>query len=366
MLKEGNASLSPRATRLNGPERLPSAAGLQAARARKLLAGLLALIGAGVASAEHPLTSNARAAIDLAGRYSTAISEPEDNGTLFLGVDALKVLQGARGDLGRITVQLYMTKLVGADAIPGPFDGEDDAELIFRNVHADFRVLPGRALAFRVGHFEVPFGLEYVIETNGTLHQITSGPNLGVKGDWGVAGHGIVGDFEYEVALQRGGGNSWKTNDSPYIASGRLGTRRDRRLSGGISVLDGAVHSYKRPLEPVERSRLGVDLRWISGRYELLGEYSFGETDGQDTSLAFVELDFLARDGAWIAYSQYRHSTSERVDGTERTSSLTLGWRFEPNNDLAFSLQYARPIHTKNASGPDGSLSLQVRRRIRY
>ena len=319
-----------------------------------------------VAQADNPLTANARAAIDVAGRYTTAIGQPEDSGTLFMGIDALKVLQGPRGDLGRITVQLYMTKLVGAEAIPGPFDGEDDAELIFRNVHADFRVLPGRALALRVGHFEVPFGLEYVIETNGTLHQITSGANLGVKGDWGVAAHGIVSDFEYEVALQRGGGNSWKTNDSPYIASGRVGTRRDRRLSGGISVLNGAVHSYASPLDPVERSRLGVDLRWIGGRYEVLGEYSLGETDGQDTSLGFVELDYLARDGAWIAYSQYRRSTTETTSGTESSSSVALGWRYEPNNDLAFSFQYARPIHTTNASASDGSLSLQVRRRVRY
>jgi hypothetical protein len=259
-----------------------------------------------------------------------------------------------------------MTKLVDVERTPGPFGGSDDAELVYRNVHADFRVARRGALSIRVGHFEVPFGLEAVVDTNGTLQQFTNGPNLGVKGDWGVAGHGIVGDFEYEVALQRGGGNHWKTDGNPHLATVRVGTRRDRRLSVGLSMLDGAVHSYARPDDPVDRRRAGLDLRWILGRAEVLAEYSFGEDDGADVTSGLAELDWFARDGAWIAYGQFRSATADRQGRRDRQSSATVGWRFEPDNDLALSFQYARKLDGFPPEAADDVFSLQIRRRLRY
>ena len=64
---------------------------------------------------------------------------------------------------------------------PPPFaDGPNDWE--FWHVSGDGR------FNIKMGHFEMPYGIEHTINSNGTLRQFST--NLGTKVDWGVTFNG--------------------------------------------------------------------------------------------------------------------------------------------------------------------------------
>ncbi len=64
----------------------------------------------------------------------------------------------------------------------------------------------------RIGHFEIPYGIEHAINTNGTLRNYRHSANLGIKADWGLAINGETTSFEYEVSASRGSAQSLHHN----------------------------------------------------------------------------------------------------------------------------------------------------------
>ncbi|MDE0915679.1 MAG: hypothetical protein OSB57_10945, partial [Planctomycetota bacterium] len=125
----------------------------------------------------------------------------------WIGLDFLTHIEGADGQsIGTLLVQPFA---LHSDGLPNPppiFDGPHDWALQFRYVQLDVTRWAHRGVSWRLGHFEVPFGLEHGIDTNGTLHQFSNGSNLGVKGDWGTSLYGESNGVNYEVAITRGSG----------------------------------------------------------------------------------------------------------------------------------------------------------------
>ena len=108
----------------------------------------------------------------------------------FFGLDLHKVFTSGNRDVATLLFQPYMTR--ANDLVPTPpvFDGPDDWELIWRIANVNFKLLQDGALNLRVGHFELPYGLEQTINTNGTLRDYTHGGNFGLKADWGATVNG--------------------------------------------------------------------------------------------------------------------------------------------------------------------------------
>ena len=68
---------------------------------------------------------------------------------------------------------------------PAHIDGMYDWELEFHDAYFKYSGPFKGRLNFRIGHFDVPFGLEQNVDTHSTLVQLMPMRNIGFKKDWG-------------------------------------------------------------------------------------------------------------------------------------------------------------------------------------
>ena len=306
----------------------------------------------------EPIRDNLRLSVDLASRV-TRTPEDDVHRTDFAGLDLHKVVSTRTRDLATLTVQLYLTKLNDAPSFGGVFEHESDTALIYRIVTVDVPLRRDRSLQLRAGHFEVPFGLEHVINTNGTLRDYQHGANLGVKADWGAALHGRLLSAEYEVALTRGGGQRWESDGDPWIAAGRIGTSDPE---SGIGLSGYVGHPATDPVG-TRRWRAAVDLRRPIGPLTALAELGGGADDGRAVSRSILELDWEPT-ARWLIFVQSRSAFLEAEADWNRSVDAVAGARLTLGRHAAISLQSQHRI-VREAGDPGGfALTAQARYRI--
>jgi len=93
--------------------------------------------------------------------------------------------------------------------------------------------------SIRAGHFDPAFGLEPVTDTHGTLLQTLAPKNIGFKKDWGIGYRGLLGKFDYQLAVQLGSGMGIRRKDGSYLLTGRISTPQTRDTQIGLSFLYG-------------------------------------------------------------------------------------------------------------------------------
>ncbi len=307
-------------------------------------------------------SDNLRFAIDLSTRQLYNSATEDWHQVDFIGTDLHKVFTGDSGDIGTLTLQGYFTRFEDEDLRPGFFDGE--WTFVYRIFNYNHVLLPRGRMNLRIGHFEIPVGLEHTIDTNGTLRDYTHGRNIGLKADWGASLNGILNGAEYEVSLTRGSGNTWETNGDPYIAAARIGTPSYRNLIWGVSAMTGDVYIHNTDGQTVERQRVAVDLQWFIMQYGIFGELSIGEEEGQNTSTGLVELNRTANSGAWMAYAQYVYSTRDPDDRPrEDASTVHVGAKWDLTRwDL--SLQLSRDLDSFDSNSERNVYVAQARFRF--
>ena len=307
---------------------------------------------------------NSRFAFDVSARIAHEDRADNQDGFLFTGIDGHKVFSSASGDVATLLVQVYAATLNDVEGHPPIFSDEDDTEITYRNLYLNFTGLTGGILNFKIGHFEVPFGVEQVINTNGTLRDYQHGPNLGVKADWGASLNGQLQTFEYEFAWQRGSGNEWETRGDPGFYVGRIGTPRSRQLAAGISFMRGDIYRYASPDTPLERERYALDLIYGWRRFEARGEFSWGKDFDDDVRNVLVELETASMNTSWLYYTQFRAAEIDRVQGSDRAASMSFGIKYEPDNRVALSAEITHDFHTFATRGQRNLLRAQARYRF--
>ncbi len=285
-------------------------------------------------------SENLRFRIDLSSRQLYSSATDEWYGVEFIGTDLHKVFTGDSGDIGTLTVQGYFTRIEDEAIRPGFANGE--WTYVYRIFNYNHALLPRGRMNLKVGHFEIPMGLEHTINTNGTLRDYTHGRNIGVKADWGVSLNGILSSAEYEVSITRGSGNNWETEGDPYIAAARIGSPSHRDVVWGVSAMSGDVFVQNSGGQTVERQRVGVDLQWYVNQYGLLGEISVGERNGESTSTGLVELNRTANSGMWMTYAQLIYTTLDPSDRpSEDASTVLVGAKWDFTRwDLSFQVSH--------------------------
>lgn len=178
--------------------------------------------------------NNSRWSIDASTRITRNIEKNNNAFQQVLGLDIHKVFSNKTQDIGTLTFQPYIVKLNNVAQAPFIFDHGNDTELTWRIANFNYTALAQGKFNIRIGHFEVPFGLEHHVDTNGTLRQLTIN-DRGIKADWGISVNGILPNLEYEIALTRGSGNDIKSTENPHIFSGRIATPSHKNLITGIS-----------------------------------------------------------------------------------------------------------------------------------
>jgi len=305
-----------------------------------------------------------RLTIDLSSRMSVNTDSGDVSAAQFMGVDMHKVFSGKKGDWGTAVVQGYVTRIDNQKKHPGFFEGPDDWELVYRIVNFNYTALARGRFNIRVGHFEIPYGLEHLINTNGTLRDYMHGRNMGVKGDWGV---GVNGDFDklgYEVALSRGSGNAYFSTGNPYILAGRVGTPRDQRVVTGFSYMVGDIARPGTPRLVLHRTRFGPDIQVHRGPWSVLGEASYGRDAGTGVFNGLVELDWHTPRESWLIYTQTRFFNQVIATRWDDAGSALVGVRFAPGGHWAFSAQIGQELTAFGAAARGGVGSIQIRYRL--
>ncbi len=305
---------------------------------------------------------NQRFAIDLSSRVLHDFETDQTATIQFIGIDYLKIFSNSGGDYGTLLLQPYITRIDNLKKRPAFFDDEDDTELVFRNFYYNYTGLGRGRFNIRLGHFELPYGLEQIVATNGTIHNFIHGPNLGIKADWGISLNGILPFLEYDFALTRGSGNNWETKGDPYVLSGRLGTTREKNLILGISAMDGEIFTDKE--QTLSRSRYGVDFTWYVRAFTLMGELSTGKDESTNVFNSLLELDWQSPYETSLLYLQFKRFSRENPQGWDDKNNLAIGARYEPDNHWQLDAQLSGDLSTMGSAAKHQVLGLQVRYRF--
>jgi len=313
---------------------------------RWISAGLLLLAPPALADEFWP-PENYLGVVDLSSRH-LAVDGNYGN-VHHIGFDARYVVSGKSGDIGTLLFQPFVQIADGAG------NARDDFQ--WRMTNFNYTALGHGRFNVRLGHFELPFGLEQVLDSNGTLEQFQNGAALGLKADWGASINGVLPNIEYEFAFTGGGGNALRSSANGLVV-GRVGTPSDRRLWLGLSALDGEIST---PTGVQSRLRGGIDVGWrLAHGFSLLAEYAGGENGGDDANHALGQIEWINRREHLRLYLQYRFEEVARVRG----NNLTMGLKYEPNLHLILSAQLG--VDVSRSSGLANSELFTTQFRYRW
>ena len=264
-----------------------------------------------------------------------------------LGLDVHKVFSNERGDIGTLVFQPYLVRIDDAPFVPALFDDGHDQALQWRIANFNYTGIGRGRFNLRVGHFELPFGLEQVVQTNGTIYQMNATAH-GLKADWGVSANGRLPGIEYEIAYMRGGGNDFGTDANGYVVA-RVGLRRENPWWIGLSGLDGEAET---PASVVERRRIGVDVGWRLARgVTLMAEYVDGVEEAEDVRHTMTEIGWTSPRETTFLYAQLRRSEFSDRPTDALARRVSIGTRYEPSSRWSASFELRRDVDAADVTG---------------
>jgi hypothetical protein len=280
------------------------------------------------------------------------------------GIDLHSTITRGNKNFATTVIQLYVARADDLNRYPPYFSSEDDWKFLTKTNSINFHISGDGRFNFLAGHAVVPYGLETSIDTTGTLRQLVTGPNLGLKADWGVGVNGDVGDVSYAMTLTRGSGLDYYHNGNPWAVTGRIGSSQSSEeffgMPGiGLSVFTGNIRLPSGTF--VDRTRVGFDGQWYRGPWGVMTEVSVGEDDDFDVVNSFLELNALSRTGSTAAYAQGRWFRRKPGGDWQDTKSWTLGLRMMPDRHWSISVQYTHEIEVFGNREEEGVLDLQLR-----
>lgn len=308
------------------------------------------------------LSENLRLAGDLSSRVVFRSEEEQAHYQNVIGFDLYKVFSGSEGDWGTLILQGYLTRIDDRNPHPKIFSDEDDWKFVYRIFNFNYSGLGLGKPNIRVGHFEVPYGLEHVINTNGTLRQYGQKSNLGLKADWGISLNGYGQTMDYEVSLTQASGQdvTWRGLEDRYALTGRLGQR------DWLDMVDVGVSAYYAELEADggRRWRLGTDARWYYRRAAVWGEVSLGENEGDSILNGLLEFNLINNLASWLGYAQLFYYSQNGTSGWDEAVDFTVGVRYTPDNYWALSSQLKQGLAAFQGRQRVTELAFQIRYRF--
>ena len=303
---------------------------------------------------------NTRWAFDASTRQIRNLDAHETSSLNTYGLDLHKVFTGADGDIGTLVFQPFVAQIKNMPMYPTYFEDGDDWDLQWRVANFNYTGFSKGGFNIRAGHFEVPFGLEQSIDTNGTLRQY-SFLDRGVKCDWGVTVNGNLSQLDYEFAFSRGSGNDYLRRDDPYILSGRVGTPGHQNTIYGLSYFYGEVLAGDKT---TKRKRLGFDIAHYVNQWELLAEVSGGENADGEVANWLGEVSWRNIRESVHLYVQARNSFSKQEDSWEDRFNSTFGANWNISRQFSLGAQVVHEFENSFGSNADTTASLQLRLRM--
>ncbi|MDY6862020.1 MAG: porin [Thermodesulfobacteriota bacterium] len=220
------------------------------------------------------------------------------------------------------------------------------------NAYANFR-LPSRGQYLKVGHFDIPFGLEPLIDTHPTLFQTQALKNIGFKRDWGASLNGSFPLFDYELSATIGSGDAAKIwrKDGSHLLAGRIGTPHEN-FQYGFSFLYGevlqALYDDFLSNKTVLRKRIGFDGQYKYKSYLIKGEVSYGRDEDRDVLGSFLEVDYTFPSLQNLELgSQLKYFINELGKDKSDDTVLTLGASYKINEAITLRTMWAHDINLR-------------------
>ena len=281
-----------------------------------------------------------------------------------LGLDTQQVITGRDRNIATLTFQLYTTRADRLRRAPPYIDADGEWKFLPKVNTVNFHLNRNGRFNFLIGHPELPYGLEVTISTNGTLRQLLTGKNLGLKVDWGVGINGTLSSISYAMTLTRGTGVDYHRNGKPWALAGRVGSKLNSEdyigePGFGLSWFAGKVRTPQNTM--VERRRVGLDGQWYRGFLGIMTEISIGEDDHRDVINSFFEINRINRNARFTAYMQARWLRKRLDGGWQDASSWTAGFRFTPSERWALSFQFEHESEIPADRPTDNVINLQFR-----
>lgn len=297
-------------------------------RGQLALAMVFAMFPAARSMAAVDLGDNVRMSLDVSSRV---VKRESLRGSQHaLGLDLHKVFSGVRGDIGTLTFQPFVVRPLSGGSGGNTWDPQ------WRIANFNYTARGQGRYNLRIGHFETPFGLEHVIQTNGTLRQVRS-PTI-LKADWGVSINGTSQLVEYEVAYMTGTGNKLK-RDGGGLFAGRIGLAQRGPWWVGLSLLDGLIDAGIAPTE-LHRKSLDLGIALPLG-FELVSELVHGQDNGTDIEHRHIEFVWQHPGGALEIFAQQQRGWRRPAGLRTHSRTFSLGLRYEPNNHWSASIMGA-------------------------
>jgi hypothetical protein len=197
------------------------------------------------------------------------------------------------GDFLTLDLQMRM-------AYDSKADSSEAFGLEVHNAWLEYKLGLGESVA--LGHFDPMFGLEPVLDTHGTLLQTLAHKNIGFKKDWGIAYKGLLGDYDYGIALQLGSGMGIRRKDGSFLLTGRIGTPQTKDTRAGLSFLYGQTlessQSWTIPApdlvsdKSTRKRRIGVDFQCPLWLFDFKAEAAAGDNDGTTVAGGLAEFGY--------------------------------------------------------------------------
>lgn len=308
------------------------------------------------------LGENSRWAIDASTRVTRNIDKKNNEFMHVIGLDIHKVFSNSTSDIGTLTFQPYLVNINNVNNPGVAFDDGNDTQLIWRISNFNYTALSQGKFNIRIGHFEIPYGLEQLVGTNGTLRQLTA-TTRGIKSDWGVSLNGTLPSLEYEIALTQGSDNELTSRQDPQIFSGRVSTLSNKNTVTGLSWFTGDVLVEN---GITGQKKIGVDIAYYYYQWQLMMESSLGRIEENDTKNFFIEGLWRNTIETLSTYMQigYQEIDQETNGIKNSTSYWIAGTRWLSEKGFDFSAQYKHTLNDEPTTKTDPVLSIQFRYRI--
>jgi len=235
------------------------------------------------------------------------------------------------------------------------------------NAYANFKLNDGRS-NIKIGHFDVPFGLEPLIDTHSTLLQTQTSKNIGFKQDWGLSVNGALPSFDYEVAATLGTGGVEKISreDGSYLLSGRIGAPSSENFQYGFSLLYGRVFPsvYGTSDYLFEKAllmrRLGLDGQYLYRSYVFKGEIAYGKDEDRHVLSSLFEVDYtLPKYQKWQLEAQIKSFINDLEKSGSDDTIMTLGVSCKVTKEVTLRANYIHDFNLR-LGGEEDILGFQL------
>lgn len=291
---------------------------------------------------------NLRWSVDLSSKALVNAQDKNDAFVHAIGLDLHNVFTGQNGDWGTLVWQTYLSRVDGLTKHPKHFSDSHDWAMTYRSLYFQFNAPNPNLPNLKIGHFELPAGLESTIDTQGSVRQYNHGRNYGVKADWGIELNQQHYNFEYALSYTLGGGQSLNLNQGDSVVVARVGSSSYANQIYGISLAKSEIND-------IEHQRVALDGQWHRGLWSVLAELGLNKTNESRHQDLLLEFNWRTgnEDYLWYVQGNYQNtaqSTSHHLSG---------GLRYEPNQHLSLSAQIKQALNSQAQT----QLTLQFRYR---